>query len=68
MAQQSKEANLILAIQAIEKDPTLSRRQAATIYQVPETSLRRRIKGRPSRLEIRNGRLNLTSAEEETLV
>jgi hypothetical protein len=68
MSQQSKEANIIMAIQAMKRDPTLSSQRAATIYAVPETTLRRRTKGQPARREIRNGMLKLTSTEEESLV
>src|SRR3569623_47960 len=68
MPKQYKEANLILAIQAMKNDPKLSRRLAASIYEVPEASLRRQMNGQHARCDIRNGMRKLTSAEEEALV
>ena len=68
MPQQSKEANIILAIQAMKKDPKLSCRLAASIYEVPATTFRRRINGKPPICDIRNGRHILTASEEDTLI
>ena len=68
MPRQAKEANIVLALEAIRQDPQLSIRAAAKTYGAPETTLRYRIRGRPPTTETRHGRLNLTSAEEETLV
>jgi len=45
MPQQSKEANIILAIEATCKDPQLSIRHAAKTYQVLYTTLQARIYG-----------------------
>ena len=68
MASQSKDARIILAIEAIRKDPKISRHRAAKIYQVSETTLRARMQGRTPAPEKRNARHNLTSSEEETIV
>ena len=68
MPQQSKEAKIILAIQATRKDPSMSIRCAAEMYEVPYTTLHARIHGRTPKREKRNARHILTSSEEETLV
>jgi len=68
MPRQSNEANIILAIEAIRRNPKISIRQAAKIYRIPRATLSNRIQGLPPRAKIRNGMLNLTSTEEETLV
>jgi hypothetical protein len=68
MPQLSKEGNIFLAITAIRNDPQMSIRRAAKTYEVSKTTLRARLRGRPPPLEKRNGRLVLTSTEEETLV
>ena len=62
------ESQMLLAIQAIERDPKLSVRRAAAIYSVPRTTLRARIDGIKSRRDIvANGR-NLTKLEEIAIV
>ena len=68
MLYQSKEANIILAIEAIYRDPGISIRQAAKIYEVSKTTLRARLRGRAATREKRNARYILTSSEEETLI
>jgi hypothetical protein len=44
MSVQTKEARIILTIDAIRTTQKLSRRRVATIYDIPETTLRDRIK------------------------
>src|SRR4051794_30725888 len=68
MAAQSKESKIILAIEAIERDENLSRRKAAAIYDVPETTLRDRMNGRPPKNESRPKSQKLTMVEEEVVV
>jgi len=68
MSHQSKEANIILAIEAIHRDPGISIRQAAKIYEVSKTTLRARLRGRAATREKRNAQHILTSSEEETLI
>jgi len=68
MPQQSKEANIILAIKAIHRDPKILIRQAAKIYEVSKTTLRTRLHGRTPKLEKQNTQHILTSSEEETLI
>ncbi|KAF4969921.1 hypothetical protein FSARC_2940 [Fusarium sarcochroum] len=45
MSQPSNEARILLALQAIQNNPTLSLRRAASIYKVPYSTLRRRQNG-----------------------
>jgi hypothetical protein len=47
-----KEAQLLLALQAIKKDPKLSIRRAADIYTVPRSTLATRIDGTRARRDI----------------
>ena len=68
MLQQSKEANIILAIEAIYKDPRISIRQAVKIYEVLKTTLGARLRGRAATRKKRNVQHILTSSEEETLI
>ncbi|APA07651.1 hypothetical protein sscle_03g024210 [Sclerotinia sclerotiorum 1980 UF-70] len=65
---QSKEARIILAIEAIQKSKNLTVGKAAKIYKVPRTTLRDRMGGRIHRLETRANNLNLTEKEEEVLI
>ena len=68
MNSQSKEARILLAIQAIRTNPEMSIRRAAKTYDVPRTTLRDRMKSRTPKAEKRNIQHNLTPTEEETLV
>jgi hypothetical protein len=63
-----KEAQLMLAVQAIKKDPKLSIRRAALIYTVSRTTLQARLDGRDSRRDILHPRQNLTKLEEITII
>ena len=67
MSVQIQEGRIILAIEALCTTRKMSVRQAAKTYNVPETSLRARMKGRVARAETRSAMLKLTS-EEETRV
>ena len=68
MPVQTQEARIILAIEAIRTAKRMSIRRAAKTYDVPESTLRHRMKGRVAKAEIRNGRHQLTQSEEETIV
>ena len=68
MASQSKESRIILAIQAMQQDKNLSRRRTAKIYDVPETTLRDRMKGKTPKPESRPAAHRLTVIEEEVVV
>jgi hypothetical protein len=63
-----KESQIILAVEAIRQDQKLSRRKAAAIYNVPESTLRYRMNGRTPKPESRPAAHRLTITEEETLV
>lgn len=65
---QTQEARIILAMEAIQSSKKLSRRAAAKLYNIPETTLRARITGRPSRLETRPKVQLLTELEEVVIV
>ena len=65
---QNQEARVILAINAIQSTKKISRRAAAKLYNVPETTIRNRIKGLLPRAETRPNRQLLTKAEEEAIV
>ncbi|KAM4062426.1 fot5 transposase [Hirsutella rhossiliensis] len=68
MGSGTQESRLILAIRAIQNDPNLKVRASARIYSVPETTLRRRLSGRPSRRDTAPKSRNLTDLEETTIV
>ena len=57
-----------MAIEAIQNNRNLSRRQAAQIYEMPEATLRDKMNGRTSRGDSRNGRQKLTKSEEDAIV
>jgi hypothetical protein len=64
MSVQTQEVRIILAIEAIRISKKLSRRKAATIYEVPESTLRLRINGHTSIRNRRPAAQNLTELEE----
>ncbi|KZL83452.1 transposase, partial [Colletotrichum incanum] len=64
----TQEAQIQLALQACRKDPKLSVRAAAKIYQVSRVTLTRRLNGTPSRRDTMPNSRNLTPLEEEKLV
>jgi hypothetical protein len=68
MASPSKEARLILALEALGKDPKLRLSTAAKIYSVPYNTLRDRRAGRPARRDIPANSRKLTDLEEQTIV
>lgn len=57
------EAQLLLAIAALQKDPKLSERRAAALYGVKRTSIQNRRAGRLAKRDSYNGRHTLTSCE-----
>jgi hypothetical protein len=65
----TQEARIILAIEAIRTSKKkMSRLAAAKIYNIPESTLRARMTGRPSRRDIRANGKKLTELEEEVIV
>ncbi len=65
---QTQEARIILAIEAIRTSKKLSRRSAAKIYDVPESTLRDRMTSRTTLYERRPATHKLTELEEEVIV
>jgi len=65
---QTQEARIILAIEAIRTSKKLSRRSAAKIYKVPESTLRLRMNGHTSLHERRPASHKLTNLEEEVIL
>jgi hypothetical protein len=63
-----KEARLQLALQAIERDATLSQRRAAAYFNVPQRTLSNRRAGKQPQPGGTPKSMKLTVAEEETLV
>jgi hypothetical protein len=68
MPSSSKEAQLILACQAIERDPSLSLRTAAALYGVSRVTLGRRQHGIRSLSDCAPKSRKLTDLEESTIV
>ena len=68
MSSSSKEARLILALEALGKDENLSLQAAAKIYNVHYTTLLQRRASKPARLDIPANSRNLTDLEERTIV
>jgi hypothetical protein len=64
----SAEADIQLALQAIQQDATLSIPRAAAIYKVAERTLRRRRVGIPSRRDFMPNSMKLLKTEEEVIV
>ena len=68
MSPPSKEARVILALEALKNDKNLSLREAAKIYNVSRTTLTQRRAGKPARRDIPANSRNLTDLEEQTIV
>ena len=62
------EDRILLALQALERDPTQSVRAVAKAYNIPRTTLRDRKKGIPFRCEQPANSQKLTKLEESVLV
>lgn len=62
-----QEGRILLAMKAIQNGDISTVRQAETIYNVPETTLRRRRAGQSSRIDIRANSHKLTQNEEDSL-
>jgi hypothetical protein len=62
-----REGRVILAINAIKKEQIHKIREAARLYDVPESTLRHRLRGRADRVSIRANGLRLSQTEEESL-
>ena len=68
MSSTSNEARIILALEALKKDPKLSLSAAAKLYSVPYTTLPNRRAGRPARHDLPANSRRLTDSEEKAIV
>ncbi|KAK7570464.1 hypothetical protein V3481_019323 [Fusarium oxysporum f. sp. vasinfectum] len=68
MSQSSNEARILLALQALQNNPNLSTRRAATIYQVNYRTLQRRHNGIQSRCDWIPKSRKLSDLEEQIIV
>lgn len=59
---------MVLALEAIRWNPSLSMRRVADIYKVSATTLSRRLSGTPSRRDSPPDSKNSTKLEEEAIV
>jgi hypothetical protein len=62
------EGSILLAIQAIQLGQISSIRQAAKQYDVPNSTLRRRLNGTPSKNDCTSPTQRLSLSEEEVLI
>ena len=63
-----KEAQIILALQALQNDKNLSERAVAKLYGVDRRTLGRRRAGKPGRRDCPANSRKLTDLEEQTIV
>ncbi|EDO00206.1 hypothetical protein SS1G_03066 [Sclerotinia sclerotiorum 1980 UF-70] len=68
MQSNNKEAQILLAIEAIRKDKKLSIRKVVKLYNTSYTILIRRMNGLTPRMEFRSKSHNLIDLEEEVLI
>ncbi len=68
MSALSKEIKITLAIEAIRTTKKMSIRRTVKTYNLPESSLRNRMKDITPLTERRNGRYRLTPTKEETFL
>jgi hypothetical protein len=62
-----QEVRVLLAIQIIQKKEIFSIQEAARLFNIPRTTLRRRLAGATNRVETRANGYKLTKIEEESL-
>ena len=63
-----KESQIQLALQAIKRDATINIPRAVALYKVCESTLRRRLIGKPSRQDCAPNSMNLLMTEEEVII
>jgi hypothetical protein len=68
MQLRSNEGDIQLAISSLNAHQLQSDRRAATIFNVPETTLRDRRAGKPARRDCQPNSKKLTQLEEEVIV
>jgi hypothetical protein len=62
-----QEGRILLAIQAIKNQEISTIQEAARLFNIPRTTLRRRLAGTANRVETRVNSYKLTQIEEESL-
>ena len=68
MVNSLKEGQILLGIQAIKKDPQLSIRAAAKIYNIPRSTLYERLQGISSRRSLPANSRKLTDFEKNAII
>lgn len=68
MSSLNKEADIILALQALKQDPKLSLQRAAAIYNVPRKTLSRHKEGVPSPCDTMANSYKLSDLKEQKLI
>jgi hypothetical protein len=68
MAAPSYEARVNLALTARQRDPNLSNRKAARIYQINKNTLQNRHAGKPTRRDTPANSQKLTDQEESSII
>jgi hypothetical protein len=68
MSPTSKEARMLLALEALQNNEKLSLRAAAKLYNVPAITLSNRHAGRPTRRDLSANPRQLTDSEEKAIV
>ncbi|KAL3713143.1 hypothetical protein TMatcc_001846 [Talaromyces marneffei ATCC 18224] len=63
-----QEGRILLAISDLQNERILRVAQAASVYNIPRTTLQRRLRGVQQRSEVRANSHKLTQSEEESLV
>jgi hypothetical protein len=63
-----QEGRILLAVSALKKKEILNIREAARVYNVPYTTLQRRLTGHAFRAELRANGHKMTQNEEESLI
>jgi hypothetical protein len=68
LQQTSREGRTLLASRALQEKRVTSQRQAASLYDAPRTTLRRRLRGTQPRSETASVNRKLLAVEEQSLV
>ena len=68
MSTSSKEARVILALEALQNDKELKLEATAKLYNIPASTLRDRRAGKPARRNTTPNSKKLTKLEEEAIV
>mgnify|MGYP000957092375 FL=1 len=63
-----QEGRVLLAVSALKKKEILNIHEAAHVYNVPYTTLQRRLKGHTFRAELYTNSHKMTQNEEESLI